>query len=180
MAERHGIETLDPDGVDDVSAALHEMTGGYGPQAVIDAVGMEAHGSAGAVVGKIAQASVGLLPAAVAQKLIEKVGIDRLTALHAAISAVRRGGTVSISGVYGGSADPMPMMDLFDKQIQLRMGQCNVKKWINDILPLVEDDTDPLGVRDLTTHTVPLFKAPDAYRMFQQKTDGCVKVVLKP
>ncbi|MDQ2849039.1 MAG: glutathione-dependent formaldehyde dehydrogenase [Actinomycetota bacterium] len=180
MAERHGIETLDPDGVDDVSAALHEMTGGYGPHAVIDAVGMEAHGSAGAVVGKIAQASVGLLPDSVAQKLIEKVGIDRLTALHGAIGAVRRGGTVSVSGVYGGSADPMPMMDLFDKQIQLRMGQCNVKKWVDDILPLVEDDADPLGVRDLTTHSVPLAEAPGAYRMFQQKTDGCVKVVLKP
>ena len=73
---------------------------------------------------------------------------------------MRRGGTVSISGVYGGSADPMPMMDLFDKQMQLRMGQCNVKKWIDDILPLVEDSADPLGVLDLTTHAVPMADAP--------------------
>ncbi len=180
MAARHGVETTDPGAVDDVPEALREMTGGYGPHAVIDAVGMEAHGSTGAVVGKIAQASVGLLPDSIAQKLIEKVGIDRLTALHAAIDAVRRGGTVSVSGVYGGSADPMPMMDLFDKQIQLRMGQCNVKKWVDDLLPLVEDDADPLGVLDLTTHSVPLVEAPEAYRTFQQKSDGCIKVVLKP
>jgi threonine dehydrogenase-like Zn-dependent dehydrogenase len=103
-----------------------------------------------------------------------------LTALHNAIGAVRRGGTVSISGVYGGSADPMPMMDLFDKQVALRMGQCNVKKWIGDILPLVEDSADPLGVLDLTTHSVPIAEAPKAYRTFQEKTDGCIKVVLKP
>ena len=90
------------------------------------------------------------------------------------------GSTVSISGVYGGTADPMPMMDLFDKQVQLRMGQCNVKKWISDILPLVDDPSDPLGVLDLTTHTVPIVEAPDAYRTFQQKSDGCIKVVLKP
>ena len=115
------------------------MTGGYGAHGVIDAVGMEAHGGAGATVGKLAQATAGLLPDALSHKLIENVGVDRLTALHNAIGAVRRGGTVSISGVYGGSADPMPMMDLFDKQVALRMGQCNVKKWIGDILPLVED-----------------------------------------
>ncbi len=180
MAERHGIQTLDPAAVKDVPAALIDATGGRGPHAVIDAVGMEAHGSVGGSVGKFAQAAVGLLPDAAARKLIETVGVDRLTALHNAISAVRRGGTVSVSGVYGGTADPMPMMDLFDKQIQLRMGQCNVKKWIGDLLPLVEDPADPLGVLDLTTHTVPLAEAPQAYKTFQQKADGCIKVVLKP
>ena len=180
MAARHGIETLDPDDVDDISGALQELTGGRGPDSVVDAVGMEAHGSAGATVGKVLQAGAGLLPDAVSQPLIEKMGVDRLTALHAAISTVRRGGTVSISGVYGGSADPMPMMDLFDKQIQLRMGQCNVKKWIDDLLPLVEDPADPLGVLDLTTHAVPIAEAPQAYKAFQEKTDGCIKVVLKP
>jgi threonine dehydrogenase-like Zn-dependent dehydrogenase len=180
MAARHGIETFDPAGVDDVPAALIEMTGGRGPDSVIDAVGMEAHGSVGATVGKLAQAAVGLLPDVVAHPLIEKMGIDRLTALRNAISTVRRGGTVSVSGVYGGAADPMPMMDLFDKQIQLRMGQCNVRKWIDDILPLVEDSTDPLGVLDLTTHVVDLDQAPQAYRTFQEKSDGCIKVVLKP
>ena len=180
MAARHGIETVDPTDIDDVPAALLDLTGGYGAHGVIDAVGMEAHGGAGAAVAKFAQAATGMLPDAVAQKLIENVGVDRLTALHNAIGAVRRGGTVSISGVYGGTADPMPMMDLFDKQIQLRMGQCNVKKWISDILPLVDDPSDPLGVLDLTTHTVPIVEAPDAYRTFQQKSDGCIKVVLKP
>jgi threonine dehydrogenase-like Zn-dependent dehydrogenase len=180
MAERHGVQTLDPAAVADVPAALQELTAGKGPHAVIDAVGMEAHGSAGAVLGKLAQASVGLLPDPLAQKLTEKAGIDRLTALHQAIRSVRRGGTVSISGVYGGAADPMPMMELFDKQIQLRMGQCNVKRWVDELLPLVEDESDPLGVLDLTTHTLPLADAPDGYRAFQQKTDGCIKVVLKP
>ncbi len=180
MAERHGIETLDPTGIDDLPAALQEMTDGRGPNSVIDAVGMEAHGTAGATAGKLAQSAVGILPDAIAQKLIETAGVDRLTALHDAIGIVRRGGTVSISGVYGGTADPMPMMDLFDKQIQVRMGQCNVKKWIDDILPLVEDPADPLGVLDLTTHAVPLDQAPQAYKAFQEKSDGCIKVVLKP
>ena len=180
MATRHGIETADPTGLDDVPAAILEMTGGYGAHGVIDAVGMEAHGGAGATVGKLAQATAGLLPDALSHKLIEKAGVDRLTALHNAIGAVRRGGTVSISGVYGGSADPMPMMDLFDKQVALRMGQCNVKNWIGDILPLVEDPADPLGVLDLRTHAVPLAEAPKAYKTFQEKSDGCIKVVLKP
>ena len=180
MAERHGVETFDPTGVDDVPAALIELTGGRGADSVIDAVGMEAHGSAGAKVGKIAQAAAGLLPDALAQKLTETAGVDRLTALVDAIGTVRRGGTVSVSGVYGGAADPLPMMDLFDKQIQLRMGQCNVKRWIDDVLPLVEDPADPLGVLDLTTHAVPLEEAPAAYKTFQEKSDGCIKVVLKP
>ncbi len=180
MAERHGIETLDPSQIDDLPGALQDLTGGRGPDAVIDAVGMEAHGTVGATAGKLAQSAVGILPDAVAQKLIETAGVDRLTALHDAISVVRRGGTVSISGVYGGTADPMPMMDLFDKQIQLRMGQCNVRRWVDDILPLVEDPADPLGTLDLTTHAVPLDQAPEAYKAFQEKSDGCIKVVLKP
>ena len=180
MAERHGIETLDPSSVDDVPEALRQMTGGRGPDSVIDAVGMEAHGSAGATAGKLAQAAAGLLPDALAQKVFETAGVDRLTALQNAIGAVRRGGTVSVSGVNGGTADPMPMLDLFDKQIQLRMGQCNVKKWIGDILPLVEDSADPLGALDLTTHAVPIAEAPQAYQTLQDKTDGCIKVVLKP
>ena len=180
MAARHGVETIDPDQFDDVSAALVELTAGYGAHGVIDAVGMEAHGGAGSTAGKIAQTAAGLLPDKVAQKVIETAGVDRLTALHQAIGAVRRGGTVSISGVYGGEADPMPMMKLFDKQVQLRMGQCNVKKWIDDLLPYVEDPADPLGVLDLTTHQLPLSDAPVAYKMFQEKADDCIKVVLKP
>jgi threonine dehydrogenase-like Zn-dependent dehydrogenase len=102
-----------------------------------------------------------------------------LAALHSAIDIVRRGGTISLSGVYGGMADPMPMMTLFDKQIQLRMGQANVKKWVPDILPLLGDD-DPLGVDTFATHRVPLEEAPHAYEIFQKKTDGAVKIMLKP
>jgi S-(hydroxymethyl)glutathione dehydrogenase/alcohol dehydrogenase len=102
-----------------------------------------------------------------------------LAALYSAFEAVRRGGTVSLSGVYGGMTDPMPMMTLFDKQVQIRMGQANVKRWVPEILPLLTDD-DPLGVDDFATHRLPLEAAPDAYATFQAKEDGMVKVVLKP
>ena len=127
----------------------------------------------------MAQQAVGLLPDALAQKLMDRVGTDRLQALYSAIDMVRRGGTISLSGVYGGMADPMPMLTMFDKQIQLRMGQANVKRWVDQILPLLVDD-DPLGVHDLTTHTVPLDQAPEMYKQFQEKRDGTIKVVLKP
>ena len=180
MAARHGVEVVDPSGLEsgaDIADALRDMTGGRGPDAVVDAVGMEAHGSH---VARAAQNLAGLLPDVAARKVFETVGVDGLTVLHAAIDAVRRGGTVSVVGVYGGAVDPMPMMDMFDKQIQLRMGQCNVRSWTDVLLPLVEDDSDPLGVLDLVTHTVPIGEAPDMYKRFQQKTDGCIKVVLKP
>ncbi len=178
MAERHGVETVDPSGLD-APAAILDLTDG-GAHGVVDAVGMEAHGSTGASVAKMAQTATGLLPDGLAQKLTEKVGVDRLTALHNAMGSVRRGGTVSISGVYGGAVDPMPMMGLFDRQVTLRMGQANVKRWIDDLLPLVEDSADPLGVLDLTTHVMPLSEAPHGYQLFQTKSDGCIKVVLKP
>jgi threonine dehydrogenase-like Zn-dependent dehydrogenase len=138
---------------------------------------MEAHG---APFGQLAQNLAGLLPDAIAQKLIETAGVDRLSVLHEAIASVRRGGTVSLSGVYGGMADPMPMMDLFDKQIQLRMGQANVKRWIDDLLPLVSADDDPLGTEQLVTHRLPLDEAPHAYEIFQKKQDGAIKIVLQP
>jgi threonine dehydrogenase-like Zn-dependent dehydrogenase len=152
------------------------MTAGRGPDAVIDAVGMEAHG---APVGKLAQTMAGLLPDAAARRLIETAGIDRLSALHAAIDIVRRGGTISLLGVYGGTADPMPMLTLFDKQIQMRMGQANVRRWVDDIMPLLLDG-DPLGVDDFATHRVPLEEAPEAYAAFQAKQDGAVKILLRP
>jgi threonine dehydrogenase-like Zn-dependent dehydrogenase len=177
MAQRHGVEAIDPEGIDDVPGSLIDMVDGRGPDAVIEAVGMEAHGSPR---GKLAQAAAGLLPDAVSQPLIDKAAVDRLAALHAALKSARRGGTVSISGVYGGEMDPFPMMEVFDRQLQIRMGQANVKKWIPDILPLVDDPADPLGVLDLTTHVLPLDEAPGAYEMFQKKEDGCIKVVLKP
>jgi threonine dehydrogenase-like Zn-dependent dehydrogenase len=176
-ARRRGIEVLDTNEHDDIAGSLRSLTDGRGPDSVIDAVGMEAHGGS---FGKIAQDLAGLLPDAIAQKMIEKAGVDRLSVLHLAIDTVRRGGTISLSGVYGGQADPMPMFDLFDKQIQLRMGQANVKRWVDDILPLLGDDGDPLGVDEFATHHLPLDSAPEAYEKFQRKEDGMVKVLLQP
>jgi threonine dehydrogenase-like Zn-dependent dehydrogenase len=175
MAARHGVETLDYSKT--VAAELRDMTEGRGPDSVVDAVGMEAHGSP---VAEFAHQALGLLPDKLAQKAMESAGVDRLAALHASIAAVRRGGTVSLSGVYGGQASPMPMLEMFDKQIQLRMGQCNVRRWTDELLPLVEDDADPLGVMDPVTHRGGLGDAPALYEKFQKKEDGCVKVVLNP
>jgi threonine dehydrogenase-like Zn-dependent dehydrogenase len=175
MAERHGIETWDLTG--DTVAALRDRTDGRGPDGVVDAVGMEAHGSP---MASFAQAAVGILPDAIARKAMDTAGLDRLAAMHASLDVVRRGGTVSLSGVYAGEADLLPMKSMFDKQVTLRMGQCNVKNWIDDLLPLVEDPADPLGVTDLTTHRVPLEQAPEMYEIFQKKQDGCIKVVLTP
>ncbi|GAA1754792.1 zinc-dependent alcohol dehydrogenase [Kocuria aegyptia] len=175
MAERHGIETLDSAG--DVAERLKDLTDGRGPDAVVDAVGMEAHGSP---VAGMAHQAVGLLPSPLARKAMQTVGTDRLDAVYTAIDAVRRGGTISLSGVYGGTKSPLPLLTMFDKQVQLRMGQCNVKRWIDELLPLVDDPSDPLGVLDLATHQVPLAQAPEMYEKFQKKEDGCIKVVLKP
>jgi threonine dehydrogenase-like Zn-dependent dehydrogenase len=176
MAARHGAVTIDGR-AGGVAEILRERTGGRGPDAVIDAVGMEAHGSP---VAGLMQKAAGMLPDAIARPLTERAGIDRLSALHEAFAAVRRGGTVSITGVYGGMVDPMPMMDLFDKQVQIRMGQANVRRWVDEILPLLHDEADPLGTADLATHRLPLEEAPRAYEMFQKKQDGCIKVVLTP
>jgi len=173
----HGVETLDlREHKDDLAEVIRGMTGGRGPDAVIDAVGMEAHGSPGA---RIAQQVTGLLPDAIAATLMQRAGVDRLNALYLAIDIVRRGGTISVIGVYGGSADPLPMLTIFDKQVQLRMGQANVKRWVDDIMPLLTD-SDPLGVDGFATHTMALDQAPEAYEMFQKKRDGAVKVLLKP
>jgi threonine dehydrogenase-like Zn-dependent dehydrogenase len=177
LARRHAVNAIDVREHDDVAQALRSFTNGRGPDAVIDAVGMEAHG---APIGKLAHQLAGMLPDAVTRKLFETVGIDRLSVLHTAIDAVRRGGTISLSGVYGGMADPMPMMDLFDKQIQLRMGQANVKRWIDEIMPFLNGDGDPLGVEDLATHKLPLEQAPHAYEIFQRKQDGAIKILLEP
>lgn len=177
MAQRHGVTTLDLRSVDDLTVAVHELTDGRGPDAVIDAVGMEAHGSP---IAQGVHAGVGLLPDFVAKPLFTHAGIDRLAALHSAFDLVRRGGTVSLSGVYGGMQDPMPMMELFDKQVTLRMGQANVHRWIPDVLPLVSEPADPLGVLDLRTHRLPLEDAPHGYEIFQKKDDGAIKVVLDP
>jgi threonine dehydrogenase-like Zn-dependent dehydrogenase len=177
LAREFGAETIDLDSVDDLATELIDRVNGRGPDSVIDAVGMEAHGNAG--VG-LAQKMTGLLPDAIAQKVTDRAALDRLDALHAALKAVRRGGTVSVSGVYGGEIDPMPMMEMFDRGVQLRMGQAHVRRWTDEILPLALDESDPLGTRRLATHRLPLAEAASAYEMFQKKEDGCVKVVLKP
>jgi threonine dehydrogenase-like Zn-dependent dehydrogenase len=137
---------------------------------------MEAHGSP---IAKLAHQMSTMMPSAISEKVMERAGIDRLAAVNMAIDVVRRGGTISLSGVYGGMADPLPLLTLFDKQIQLRMGQANVKRWADDILPLLLDG-DPLGAEHFHTHRIPLDQAPDAYEKFQKKEDGMVKVLLDP
>jgi threonine dehydrogenase-like Zn-dependent dehydrogenase len=182
-AGRFGVETLDPGTLDSTPDALIELVDGRGPDAVIDAVGMEAHGHdepRSTRLTELAQKATGLLPDAAASKFTDKAGLDRLDALHTAIKAVRRGGTVSISGVYGGEADPMPMMEMFDRGAQLRMGQAHVKRWIDDLMPMVSNESDPLGLRTFATHHLPLEDAPHGYEIFRDKADGCLKVVLQP
>jgi threonine dehydrogenase-like Zn-dependent dehydrogenase len=171
-AKLHGVDILEYS--DDIADEIRDRTDGRGPDSVIDAVGMEAHGSP---VAKVGQQLAGLLPDALQRKVMQKVGVDRLAALYLAVDIVRRGGTISVIGVYGGMADPLPMMTIFDKQIQLRMGQANVRRWSDDILRLLEDETDHLGVEEFATHHVPLDEAPEAYATFREKGDGMVKVV---
>jgi threonine dehydrogenase-like Zn-dependent dehydrogenase len=175
-ARAHGVQAIDLEEHDDVGEVVREQTGGRGPDSVIDAVGMEAHGSP---IAGAAHTAAGYLPPPVGRVVMKHAGVDRLAALNSAIAVVRRGGTISLSGVYGGAADPINMMTLFDKQIQLRMGQANVKRWVPDIMPLLTDE-DPLGVEQFATHRLPLSAAPDAYATFQKKQDGMVKVVLTP
>ncbi|WP_318211812.1 MULTISPECIES: zinc-dependent alcohol dehydrogenase [unclassified Streptomyces] len=176
-ARERGVRALDlaelGDGLGD---RIRDLTDGRGTDAVIEAVGMEAHG---APLTKAAQRVTGLLPDALGKRLMTRAGVDSMSAFDAAVDAVRRGGTISLVGVYGGAVDPVPLRSLFDKQIQLRMGQANVRRWVDDILPLL-DDADPLGVDDFATHVLPLEEAPQAYETFQAKRDGMVKVVLTP
>jgi threonine dehydrogenase-like Zn-dependent dehydrogenase len=176
-AAAHGVVALNLDEIDDVPEAVRALTDGRGPISVIDAVGMEAHGSP---IGKLAHRLAGFLPDAVAQPVIQKAAIDRLAALHMAIELVQRGGTISLSGVYGGAISPMPLIQMFDKQLTVRMGQANVRRWIDDILPLVSNGDDPLGVDSYATHRVPIDDAPHAYEIFQKKQDGAFKVLLQP
>jgi threonine dehydrogenase-like Zn-dependent dehydrogenase len=177
LARRYGAEVIDARAVDDLPGRLRDLTGGRGPDSVIDAVGMEAAGSPGARLG---QQLAARLPAALGRPMAQRFGVDRLAALVSAIDAVRRGGTVSISGVYSGALDPLPMLALFDKGVQLRMGQCHVRRWVDEILPLVLDDADPLATTDLASHYLPLSQAAHGYDVFQRKQEGCTKVLLQP
>ncbi len=162
MASKHGVQTVDFSAVENVRDVILDLTDGRGLDAAIDAVGMEASGS---LVGSILQTT--------------KVQLDRGTALREAMSALRRGGTLSLSGVYAGPIQAFPLGDLFDMQIQLRMGQANVRQWTGDILPLLTED-DVLNVEDLKTHAMPLDDAPHGYEIFQKKQDGAIKCVLNP
>jgi threonine dehydrogenase-like Zn-dependent dehydrogenase len=177
LARKYDVEVVDIGEGDSAPDRIRELTEGRGTDSAIEAVGMEAHG---APIGGLAQKATGLLPDAIAAPLIERAAVDRMKALLDSFDAVRRGGTVSIVGVYGGQLDPMPMMDLFDKGLTLRMGQAHVKRWIDDIMPLVSDDADPLGTEDFATHRLPLDEAPHAYEIFQRKAEGAIKVLLQP
>jgi threonine dehydrogenase-like Zn-dependent dehydrogenase len=175
-ARQRGVETIDASGKVDVVEEVRSRTDGRGADSVIDAVGMEAHGSP---VAESAMKALALLPSRLQEKLMTTVGGDRTAALMVALEAVRRGGTVSISGVYGGATTPLPMLTMFDKQVQLRMGQANVWRWVPEILPLLTDG-DPFGTEGFATHHVPLDDAPAAYETFQKKQDGAVKVLVHP
>ncbi|WP_277675381.1 zinc-dependent alcohol dehydrogenase [Saccharopolyspora rectivirgula] len=175
MASRHGIEVVNAQQHQDVPEVVRDLTDGRGPDSVIDAVGMEAHGSPGA---QLAQKMVTLLPDAIAEPLMSKAGLDRLSVFYQCVDTVRRGGTISLSGVYAGAVDPLPMLRMFDKGVRLAMGQAHVRRWIEPLMPLVLDESDPLGVRDLATHRLPLEEAPHGYDIFQRKADGSIKVLL--
>ena len=177
LAQAHGATVVDLTHTKKPVEAIKDLTDGRGADSVLEAVGMEAHGNP--VAAKII-AGASRLPGPLSRAAIENVGIDRLAALHLSLDLARRGGTVSISGVYGGMADPMPMMTMFDKGLTLRMGQCHVKRWTPELFDIVNADEDVLGVESLATHRLPLDEAPEAYKMFQTKSDGCLKVVLKP
>ena len=168
---------LDTSAVKDIPAAVKDLTDGRGADGTLDAVGMEAHGSP--ILGAAVKGA-GLLPDAVAKPMMKTMGVDRLGALRSAIGSARRGGTVSVVGVYGGMADPMPMMEIFDRQLSLRFGQCNVRHWVDDIVPLLSESEDIFGLETLATHRLSLDEAPHGYEIFQKKQDGCLKVVLKP
>ncbi len=163
LAQRHGMETVDFGAVGDVVQVVRDLTDGRGADSVIDAVGMEAEGS---VVERVLQAA--------------KIQADRFHALRNAHDAVRRGGTLSLTGVYAGYVNLFNLGELFDRQVTIRMGQGNVRRWVDDLMPLLERDDDPLGVEGFGTHFLPLDEAPRAYEAFQKKEDGAIKIVLRP
>jgi threonine dehydrogenase-like Zn-dependent dehydrogenase len=166
MAAGHGkAEILNFDNVD-IFHALTDMTGGRGPDACIDAVGLEAHstGSWDAIYDKV--------------KTVTFTATDRLSVLRQAIHACRKGGTVSIPGVYGGFLDKVPLGAAFNKGLTLRMGQTHVQRYMPLLLERVErGEIDPSFV---ITHRIRLHDAPKAYETFKRKQDDCIKVVMRP
>jgi len=168
MARRHTrAETLNYEELDDgVLPALKEMTAGRGPDACIDAVGMEAHHA------------VAPLDAYEKAKQLTRLETERPHALREAIMSCRNGGTVSVIGVYGGMMDKFPIGSWMNRSITLRGGQCHVQRYTAPLLERIErGDIDPSYV---ITHQLPLDQASQAYETFKHKRDDCVKVVLKP
>jgi threonine dehydrogenase-like Zn-dependent dehydrogenase len=165
MAKKHAkAEVINYEEVN-AGEALKEMTGGRGPDACIDAVGLEAHG-------------VGLEDFYDQTKQKLRLETDRPHVLREMMLACRKGGTLSIMGVYGGFVDKMPFGAAFNKGLTFRMGQMHGQKYMHKLLDLVlNEKLDPSFV---VTHQLPLEQAPHAYKIFQQKQDNCIKVVLKP
>ena len=163
LAEKIGADVVNYEKTDDVLETLREMTGGRGPDACIDAVGMEAHGW-DAVYDRAKQALM--------------METDRPGVLRRAIMACRKGGVISIPGVYGGFIDKVPMGAAFGKALTFRMGQTHVPKYTQPLLDRIEmGEIDPSF---LISHRLPLKDAPQAYEIFNAKRDACTKVVLKP
>jgi threonine dehydrogenase-like Zn-dependent dehydrogenase len=164
MAEDGNAITIDMRS-EDVYDRLLELTGGIGPDACIDAVGMEAHGmTLDAVYDKVKAALL--------------METERPHALRQAIESCRKGGVVSIPGVYGGLSDKIPLGAIMNKGLTIRTGQTHVHRYLPDLLQRIQQGQIDPGF--VITHQLPLTEAPNAYKMFNEKTDGCIKVVLKP
>jgi threonine dehydrogenase-like Zn-dependent dehydrogenase len=164
--EQAGAETIDYEEVDSVPDALKELTGGRGPDACIDAVGMEAHHANAAVYAydRVKQAA--------------RLETDRPYVLREAIMSCRNGGTISVVGVYGGFVDKFPIGAVMNRSLTIRSGQCHVQRYLRPLLERIQrGEIDPSFV---VTHRMPLRDAPLGYELFKQKRDGCVKVVLQP
>jgi threonine dehydrogenase-like Zn-dependent dehydrogenase len=165
MAATLGAQVLDRRGTN-VLQALKDMTGGHGPEKCIDAVGIEAHGPT-AVLELVDRVQTAL-----------KLETERPIVLREAIMACKAAGTVSIPGVYGGMSNMIPMGALMNKGLTIRTGQTHVRRWTDDLLRRIDEgEIDPTFV---ITHTAPLGQGPELYKLFRDKQDGCVKVVLKP
>jgi len=164
LAAKHGARTIDY-GCDATLPALKELTGGRGPDVCIDAVGLEAHGTG---------------PLAVYDRVATSVRFetDRATALREALFACRKGGTVSLAGVYGGYLDKVPLGAAFNKALRLRMGQTHVHRYLRPLLERI--GKGEIDATDLITHHLPLDRAPEAYEIFRDKQEECIKVVLQP
>lgn len=165
MAEQGGAETINYEEIDDVVRTLSDMTGNIGPDRCIDAVGMEAHGH-------------GLLYMMDRAKQMARIEADRPIALRQAIQACRKGGTVSVPGVYAGFDDKIPMGSFMNKALAMKTGQTHMKRFMQPLLEKVENgDIDPSFV---ISHRVPIDQAPQMYKIFRDKQDNCTKVVLDP